>query len=47
MVVKLLPYEVPESRLWIAVDDNGEGGSMLDECNAENNELLIESWLCQ
>ena len=47
MVFTLSPDDVPEGKLWVVVDDDGAGGSMLEECNEENNELLIESGLCQ
>jgi hypothetical protein len=47
LVVVLDPADVPDSKLWIVVDDDGAGGSVLDECNEENNAYLIEDGLCQ
>ena len=38
---------IPEGKLWIVVDDDGSGLGVLDECVETNNELLIETGLCQ
>ena len=46
MVFTLSPEDVREGTLWVVVDDDGAGGEILEECNEENNTLLIESGLC-
>ena len=46
MVVALDPADLPEKKLWIVVDDDGSGGSVLDECDEENNAFLLEEGLC-
>jgi len=47
MVFELDPRSIAEGKLWVVADDDGAGGSMLDECNEDNNEMLIETGLCQ
>ena len=47
MVFDLDPHSIAEGKLWVVVDDDGAGGSMLDECNEDNNAMLIETGLCQ
>jgi len=47
IAVNLDPAEVPEGRIWVVVDDDGAGGSILDECREDNNEILISEGLCQ
>jgi|GEM_PF-3623328 len=32
----------PEGKLWVVVDDDGTGVGLLEECNENNNEILIE-----
>ena len=46
-VLDLDPADIPEGKLWIVVDDDGSGGGMLNECNEDNNEMLIDEGLCQ
>ena len=46
MVFILEPTNVPEGILVVVVDDDGEGGSVLDECDEINNEIQIETGLC-
>ena len=43
----LSPSDVPEGKLWLVVDDDEQGGSVLEEWNEENNEMLIETGSCQ
>ena len=38
---------IPEGKLWIVADDDGSGAGILDECVENNNELLLETGLCQ
>lgn len=46
MVFSLDANSVPEGKLWVVVDDDGQGGGVLEECNESNNEMLIETGLC-
>ena len=38
---------IPEGKLWIVADDDGSGVGLLDECVEINNELFIDTGLCQ
>ena len=45
--VTLETSTIPEGKLWIVADDDGTGFGLLDECVETNNEIFIETGLCQ
>lgn len=45
--VEIDPGDIPEGKIWIVVDDDGNGSSVLNECEEGNNELLLSQGLCQ
>ena len=47
IAITLNKEDIPEGKLWVVVDDDGTGTGILEECNENNNELLIEEGLCQ